>query len=186
MLTALEYEDPVIYFEHGLLADTWLEYMGRGGRKSVKYDIPAEGTSGPVLDRWESIPLGKAAVLREGKDLTLVSVGVGVHKCLEAALALEKKGVSACVIDLRTVVPLDRETIIANVSESERIVVVDEDYKFFGLSGELAATVMEAGIPARFRRVATETTIPYSRHLEDETLPSTKKILDASLSLIEG
>lgn len=186
MLTALEHEDPVIYCEHGLLAEAWLEYMGRGGRKSVEYDIPADGASGLVPDRWESIPLGKASVLKEGKDLTLVSLGVGVHRCLEAALALEDKGASVCVIDLRTVVPLDRETIVANVSESERMLVVDEDYKNFGLSGELAATVMEAGIPAKFRRVCTETTIPYSRRLEDETLPSTQKILDTANNMLDG
>jgi pyruvate/2-oxoglutarate/acetoin dehydrogenase E1 component len=90
-----------------------------------------------------------------------------------------------CVIDLRTVAPLDRETIMEKVSESERMLVVDEDYKNFGLSGELAATVMEAGISAKFRRVCTETTIPYSRRLEDETLPSTEKILDAALALLE-
>jgi pyruvate dehydrogenase E1 component beta subunit len=185
MFTALEHENPVIYCEHGLLADAWLEYMGRGGRKSVKFDIPAEGTYGFVPDRWESLPIGKAAVLREGKDLTLVSLGVGVHRCLEAAIALEGKGASAGVIDLRTVVPLDRETIRANVAESGRILVVDEDYKNFGLSGELAATVMEAGIPARLKRVCTETTIPYSRRMEDETLPSTKKILDAAVALLE-
>jgi pyruvate dehydrogenase E1 component beta subunit len=186
MLTALKQNDPVIYCEHGLLADAWLEYLGRGGRKSVEYDIPADGTSGLVPDRWDPIPLGKAAVLKEGRDLTLVSLGVGVHRCLEAAHSLEDKGASVCVIDLRTVVPLDRETIIANVSESERILVVDEDYKNFGLSGELAATVMEAGIPAKFSRVCTETTIPYSRRLEDETLPSTKKILDAAFVLLDG
>lgn len=186
MLTALEHNDPVIYCEHGLLADQWLEYMGRGGRKSVEYDIPADGTLGPVPDTWESIPLGKAAVLREGKDLTLVSLGVGVHRCLEAALALENEGASVCVIDLRTVVPLDQETVLNHVSESQRILVVDEDYKNFGLSGELAATVMEAGIPAAFRRVCTETTIPYSRSLEDETLPSTAKILDAAFTLLDG
>jgi len=185
MLTALEHENPVIYCEHGLLADAWLEYMGRGGRKSVQYDIPSEGMSGPVPDRWEPIPLGKAAVLRDGKDLTLLSLGVGVHRCLEAALTLEKKGVSASVIDLRTVAPLDRETIVAKVSESGRMLVVDEDYKSFGLSGELAATVMEAGVPAKFRRVCTETTIPYSRLLEDETLPGTEKIVDAALVLLE-
>jgi pyruvate dehydrogenase E1 component beta subunit len=185
MLTALEHEDPVIYCEHGLLADAWLEYMGKGGRKSVKFDIPTEGTTGAVPDRWESIPLGKAAILREGKDLTLVSLGIGVHRCLEAALILEKKGASVCVIDLRTVAPLDRETVLANVSESGRMLVVDEDYKNFGLSGELAATVMEAGIPAKFRRVCTETTIPYSRRLEDETLPSTKKIIDTACVLLE-
>ncbi len=185
MLAALEHDHPVIYCEHGLLADVWLEYMGRGGRKSVEYDIPVDGTYGSVPDRWEPIPLGKAAVLREGKDLTLVSLGVGVHRCLEAALSLEKKGVSACVIDLRTVAPLDRGAIVANVSESGRMVVVDEDYKSFGLSGELAASVMEAGIRSKFRRVCTETTIPYARRLEDETLPSTKKICDAAFALLE-
>lgn len=185
MLAALKHEDPVIYCEHGLLADAWLEYMGRGGRKSVKYDIPPEGTSGPVPARWEPIPLGTAATVRAGKDLTLVSVGVGVHRCLEAALALEREGISACVIDLRTVAPLDRETISASVYESGRMLVVDEDYKSFGLSGELAAVVMEAGIPAKFKRVCTETTIPYSRRLEDDTLPNTKKILDAALELLQ-
>lgn len=185
MLTALEHEGPVIYCEHGLLADAWLEYMGRGGRKSVEYDIPADGMSGPVPDRWESIPLGKAAVLKEGKDLTLVSLGVGVHRCFEAALTLEKKGASVCIIDLRTVAPLDKETIMEYVSASGRMLVVDEDYKNFGLSGELAAIIMEAGISAKFRRVCTETTIPYSRCLEDETLPSTEKILDAAFALLE-
>jgi pyruvate dehydrogenase E1 component beta subunit len=185
MLTALEHDDPVIYCEHGLLADAWLEYMGRGGRKSVEYDIPPAGTSGSVPDRWDSIPLGKAAVVREGKDLTLVSLGVGVHRCLEAAIALEDRGASAGVVDLRSVAPLDGETIKATVAESGRMLVVDEDYKYFGLSGELAASVMEAGIPAKFRRVCTETTIPYSRHMEDETLPSTKKVLEAAVGLLE-
>lgn len=145
----------------------------------------ADGTTGTVPDRWNPIPLGKTAILRGGKDLTLVSLGVGVHRCLEAALVLEKKGASACVIDLRTLAPLDRDTVVANVSESGRMLVADEDYKNFGLSGELAATVMETGILAKFRRVCTETTIPYSRRLEDETLPSTEKILDAAFALLE-
>lgn len=185
MLSAIEHEGPVVYLEHKLLASNMLDFLGSGGRKTVKYDVPAEGTSGPVPDKWTPVSLGKAATRREGKDITLVSVAVGVHRCLEAATMLEKKGISAGVLDLRTVSPLDKEALCQTVSKSGRLLVVDEDYKGFGLSGELAAVVLEAGIPVRYGRVCTEETIPYYRELEDQVLPSTKRIVDAALKLIE-
>jgi pyruvate dehydrogenase E1 component beta subunit len=185
MISAIEYEGPVVYLEHKLLASNMLDFLGSGGRTTVQYDVPADGTSGPVPDKWSPVLLGKAASLREGKDITLVSVAVGVHRCLEAATILEKEGMSAGVLDLRTVSPLDKEALCQAVSRSGRLLVVDEDYRDFGLSGELAAVVLEAGIPVRFSRVCTGETIPYYRELEDQVLPNTKRIVDAALKLVE-
>ncbi len=185
MLSAIEHGGPVVFLEHKLLASNMLDFLGSGGRKTVQYDVPAEGTRGPVPDKWSPLPLGKAAVRREGNDITMVSVAVGVHRCIEAAKILEKRGVSAGVVDLRSVSPLDRETLCQAVSASGRLLVVDEDYRDFGLSGELAAVVLEAGIPVRYARVCTEETIPYARELEDNVLPSTRRIVDAALKLME-
>jgi pyruvate/2-oxoglutarate/acetoin dehydrogenase E1 component len=186
MLAALGHDGPVIYLEHKLLADYWLDSMGAGGRKTVTYDVPAQGARGPVPRVWEAVPIGKAAIRREGGDLTLVGVGVGVHRALEAAEILEARGVSAGVIDLRSVAPLDEEAVREAVSRTGRLLVVDEDYERFGLSGELAAVVLEAGIPVRYGRVCTQDTLPYARDLEDQALPNTRRIIDAALELMQG
>lgn len=184
MLSAIQDEGPVVYMEHKLLADYWLDYLGGGSRKTVQFDVPKDGASGPVPNKWKSVPLGKAAVRREGGDITLVSLAVGVHRCLEAAKELEKKGVSAGVLDLRTVAPLDNEAVCQAVARSGRLLVVDEDYKAFGLSGELAAMMLEAGVRVKYGRVCTEETIPYCRELEDEVLPNTRRIMDAVLKMM--
>ena len=128
--------------------------------------------------------IGQAAIRRQGDDITLVSVGVGVHRALAVAESLEKDGVSAGVVDLRTVWPLDKKTICEAVVQTERLLVIDEDYEAFGLSGELAAIVSEAGIPFQFARVCTQTTIPYARHLEDQILPNKQRIRQAVAKLI--
>jgi len=104
---------------------------------------------------------------------------------LETAQALAERGISAGVIDLRSVAPLDRELICNIVSKTGRMVVVDEDYRDFGLSGELAATVVEAGIPVRYARVCVEETIPYARRREDATLPNMPRIIAAAQQLLE-
>jgi pyruvate/2-oxoglutarate/acetoin dehydrogenase E1 component len=185
MLAALEHDSPVIYLEHKLLADYWLDFLGAGGRKTVHFDVPPKGAKGPVPKTWVKTPIGVAAYLREGKDLTMVSLGVGVHRSLQAAEILEKEGVFAGVIDLRTVSPLDRKTLCEAVSKTGRMLCVDEDYENFGLSGELAAVVLEAGIPVKYARVCTKETIPFARHLEEQTLPNTQRILEAARQLIE-
>ncbi|MDI7259239.1 MAG: transketolase C-terminal domain-containing protein [Thermodesulfobacteriota bacterium] len=186
MLAAIEHEGPVIYFEHKLLSSYWLDYMGKGGRETVQFDIPPEGAKGQVPDTWTPVPIGKAVARREGKDITLVSVGVGVHRSMEVASILEDKGFSAHVIDLRTISPLDREALCEAVSRSKRMLVVDEDYRDFGLSGELAAVLLESGISMRYSRVCTEGTIPYSRKLENQVLPNTKRIAEAAIKLLES
>ncbi len=176
MLAALRHDGPVVFLEPKLLSETWLEFLGSGGRKTVDYDVPADGAKGSVPDRWEPIPFGRAALRRHGGDVTIVGVGVGVHRAIEAAYALEAEGISADVLDLRTVAPLDRTAVEASVARTGRLLVVDEDYEAFGLSGELSALVLEAGLPCRYGRVCTRTTIPFARHLEDETLPNAERI----------
>jgi pyruvate dehydrogenase E1 component beta subunit len=187
MLAALAHDGPVIYLEHKLLSESWLESLGAGGRprRAVKFDVPAEGARGPIPRKWEPVPIGKAVVRREGRDVTVVGVGVGVHRALEAATVLDPQGLSVGVIDLRTVSPLDKAAICEAVSRTGRLLVVDEDYEGFGLSGELAAVALEAGIPIKYARVCTQSTIPYARHLEDQTLPNTQRITHAVLKLVE-
>lgn len=185
-LSSMEHEGPVIYLEHKLLADYWLDYLGAGGRKTVEYDVPEQGAKGPVPDRWEPVPIGKAITRREGTDITMLGVGVSVHRALEAANFLENAGFSAEVLDLRTVSPLDNDALCESVSKTGRLLVVDEDYRDFGLSGELAARVLESGIPVKYGRVCTEETIPYNRDLEDRILPNTKRIVETALKLIKA
>jgi len=122
-------------------------------------------------------------LVREGGDITMVSLGVGLHRCLEAASRLSQRGVEAEVIDLRSVWPLDRELIADSARRTGRVLVADEDYLRFGLSGEIAAVLAEAGVRADFTRVCTEDVVPFARHLEDEALPNVRRILEAALSL---
>jgi pyruvate/2-oxoglutarate/acetoin dehydrogenase E1 component len=185
MLSAIEHDGPVVYLEHKLLADYWLETVGSGGRDTVEYDVPEMGARGSVPSRWEAIPPGKAVTRRDGGDLTIISVGVGTHRAIEAAVLLEAHGINAGVIDLRSVSPLDTDTICQAVSDTGRMLVVDEDYEKFGLSGELGAVVLEAGIPVKFARCCTRDTIPYSREREDQTLPNLNRITHAALRLME-
>ena len=184
MTAALQADGPVIFLEHKLLSETWIEFLGSGGRPTVHYDVPPEGARGPVPGKWEPLPIGEAAVRREGEDLTIVSLGVGVHRALEAARILETEGISAGVLDLRTAAPLDTSAVCKAVSRTGRLLVVDEDYQSFGLSGELSALVLEAGLTFKYARVCTRTTIPYARHLEDQTLPNTERVCAAARRLM--
>jgi pyruvate dehydrogenase E1 component beta subunit len=178
MLAALQHEGPVIFLEHKLLSETNLEFLGSGARKTVHYDIPADGRKGIVPNKWEPVQIGKAVLRRVGNDATIVSVGIGVHRALEASKVLEEEGISAGVLDLRTISPIDKTAVCEEVARTGRLVVVDEDYESFGLSGELSAIVMEAGITCKYSRVCTRSTIPYARHLEDQTLPNTQRICE--------
>ena len=116
----------------------------------------------------------------------MVSLGVGVHRAMEAAELLGDKNVSAEVIDLRTVSPLDSSTVLSSVSKTGRLLIIDEDYKQFGLSGEIAALVLENSIQCKFGRVCTENTIPYSHTLEKQVIPNTQKIAESALKILHG
>jgi pyruvate dehydrogenase E1 component beta subunit len=184
MLAALQYDGPVIFLEHKLLSETWIEFLGTGARRTVQYDVPADGTKGAVPQRWEPLPIGKAVLRRAGDDVTIVSAGVGIHRALQAAESVEGEGISAAVLDLRTLSPLDKTTFCEMVSHTGRLLVVDEDYEGFGLSGELGAVALEAGISFKYARVCTQTTIPYARDREDQTIPNVKRIHAAIAQLV--
>jgi pyruvate dehydrogenase E1 component beta subunit len=186
LLTAAIADDgPVVFLEHQLLSEDWLDYLGAGGRSTVSYDIPAEGRQGVVPDRWEPIAFGKAAVRRTGSDLTIAGVGVGIHRAAEAAERLSREGISASVLDLRSIAPLDRDAVVSDVGRTGRLLVVDEDYRDYGLSGELAATLLEAGLTARYARVAVEGTIPFDPARERATLPNVERITTAARNLMK-
>ncbi len=183
MTNALAHDGPVVFMEPKLLSEDWLEFLGRGGRDSVSFDVPAEGAFGPVPDPPHSTPFGKAIVRREGADVTIASVAVGVHRALEAAARIHGSDVLCEVIDLRSLRPLDVGTIVESVTKTGRLLVVDEDYREFGLAGELAAVCLEAGLSPRFARVCVEDTLPYARHLEDAALPNADRIVEAATDL---
>ncbi len=183
MLAAVEDDRPAVVLEHKLLAAGWLDWMGGARRDTVQFDVPAAGAAGDVPEPIEPTPIGRAARRRDGGDVVLIGVGVGVHRALEAAERLAAEDIRAAVLDLRSVAPLDRDAICELAADAGRVVVVDEDYIRGGLSGEIAAVLAEGGVSARFARVALEDVIPYARHLEDAALPNVDRILATVASL---
>ncbi len=181
-LSLLERDGPSVLLEHKLLSAMWREELGGTHRSGIGLDVPS---SYPLpAGSLEPVPLGSAAVRREGSDVVAFSVAVGVHRSMEAAEILAGEGTEAAVVDLRTVWPLDTETICGMAHSARAVVVVDEDYASFGLSGEIAAVLAENGIARPFARVATTGVIPYARHLEREVLPSVERIAEAVRRLI--
>jgi pyruvate/2-oxoglutarate/acetoin dehydrogenase E1 component len=156
---AIRDPNPVLFFEHKRL------YSKKG---------PLDG-AGPGQ-------LGVAAVMREGSDVTLVSAMKGVDDCLEAADALQQSGISAEVIDLQTIRPLDAETVLRSLAKTNRIAVVEEGPRTGGWAGEVLALVTEQGlgdVDDAFRITTPDTPIPYSPPLEDDFLPGAARIVAA-------
>lgn len=182
MLALLDHQGPSVLLEHKLLSATWRDEVGGAHRHGVDLDVPSSDEA-PVSGSIAPLPLGRAAVRRPGSDVAVFSVGVGVHRAVEAATRLTESGVEAAVVDLRTVAPLDVDTVCEVAAGSRTVLVVDEDYRAFGLSGELAAVLAEHGIARPFARVATTGIIPYARHLEAEVLPSVDRIIAAARRL---
>ena len=181
MLTAVRSDEVVVFLEHQLLSEQWLDYLGGASRPTVDFSqlVPADGANGDVPLPLTPLPLGQAVQRREGSDVALVSVGVGVHRCLQAADVLAGSGVEASVLDLRWVSPLDADAVLERARAAGRVVVVDEDYVRGGLSGEIAALLLEAGVSARYARVAVEGTLPFAPHLEHAALPNAERIVTA-------
>ncbi|MFC2123572.1 alpha-ketoacid dehydrogenase subunit beta [Bacteroidota bacterium] len=184
MASALKHDGPVIYLEHKLLADYWLDSMGIGGRKDMDFDVPLEGAVETIDKKITPIPFGKAVIRKPGKDISIISIGVSTHRALEAANELSNQGIDAEVIDLRTTAPLDKKTIINSVTNTRHLLVVDEDYERFGLSGEIAAVALENGLSFKYGRICTQDTIPYSHNHEKQALPNKESIMQGALSLL--
>jgi pyruvate dehydrogenase E1 component beta subunit len=151
---------------------------------------PNPRATGPVPEEPYTVPIGKADVKREGKDVTIVTVSLMVHRALDAAEALASEGIEAEVLDLRSLVPLDREAIAESLRKTRRLLVVDEDYKSFGMTGEVIATAVEEAFdyldapPARLAE--PDVPIPYSRPLEQFVLPQTDRIAAAARALVKS
>ena len=164
--SAIRDNNPVLFFEHKFLY------------RRIKEDLP-EGDF--------TVPIGKAVVRREGRDLTIVSYAAMLHTSLEAAAQLEKEGIAAEVIDLRTLLPLDRETILASVARTNKLLVVHEDTRTGGIAGEIAALVTESAfedLDGPIRRVTSlDTPVPYAEALENYFLPNVAKVVAAAREL---
>jgi pyruvate dehydrogenase E1 component beta subunit len=176
-LALLRHQGPSVLLEHKLLSELWRQELGGAHRPGVDLDVPTEAEP---IGAIEEVPLGRAALRRRGTDIAILSLAVGVHRALEAATRLAGEGVEATVLDLRTVTPLDVEAIAEAAGGAGAVLVVDEDYAGFGLSGEVAAVLAERSIHLPFARVATSGVIPYARRLERQALPSVDRILDAA------
>jgi pyruvate dehydrogenase E1 component beta subunit len=183
MLEAVRHPDPVVFLEHKLLSPEWLEVVGGSDQARVGLDVPYAGTTGPVAVPVEPVELGRAALRRGGHDLAIVSLGVGVHRALAAADRLQDEGLDAAVLDLRSVAPLDVPAVLTLAAATGRVLVVDEDYRRGGLSGEVAALVAENGIAARFARITCDGTLPYARDRERTALPDADRIVAAAREL---
>jgi len=164
--TALRGEDPVLFFEHKMLY-------------AVKGPVPE--------DPDFLVPFGKASVARPGKDLTIIAIGLMVSKALAAADELAKDGIEAEVIDPRTLVPLDKDTLIQSVAKTSRAIIAHEAHKRAGPGAEIAAVLAEEALEyldAPIVRVAAKNVpLPYSPDLENTVLPGVQDILDAVRSL---
>jgi pyruvate/2-oxoglutarate/acetoin dehydrogenase E1 component len=164
--SAIRDNNPVLFFEHKFLY------------RRIREEVPAGDYT---------VPLGKAVVRRKGRDLTIVSYAAAAHTSMEAAAALAKEGIEAEVIDLRTLLPLDRETILASVKRTNRLLIVHEDTRTGGIAGEIAATVCESAfqdLDAPIARVTgLDTPVPYAPTLEAAFLPSMERVAAAAREL---
>ncbi|MFS4491806.1 thiamine pyrophosphate-dependent enzyme [Maribacter sp. 2308TA10-17] len=153
--TAINDPNPVLFFEH------------KGLYRSVYQNVPSD---------YYTIPLGKAAVLKEGNDITIVSYGAGVHWALETLESHQE--VSADLIDLRTLAPLDTEAIYTSVRKTGKLIILQEDSLFGGIASDISALVMEncfEHLDAPVKRVASiETPIPFAKNLENNYLPKNR------------
>ena len=173
MASAVASDDPVVFIEHKKLLLTRAEDFPFGA------DVPQE--------RYE-IPIGKASVVREGSDLTIATLSGTVLSSYAAASKLEREGISAELIDLRSVVPMDTETVARSVAKTGKLLVVDEDYLSFGLSAELITRVLESGVEIKTfgRHAVPDVPIPGAITLEEAVVPGEDSIFMAAQKLVKS
>jgi pyruvate dehydrogenase E1 component beta subunit len=176
MIQAIRDDNPVMFMYHkGIMGLPWMAYF--------------EGSSNAVPEEAYAIPFGQAKIVKEGSDLTIVSISQMVQKAVLAANELAEQGIHAEVIDLRTLVPLDKESVLKSVRKTGRLLIADEDYLGFGLTGEIAALIAEnldtVTLKAPIKRLAVPNVpIPYSRPLEQFVIPQVANIVLAAQQLL--
>jgi len=164
---AIRCDDPVVFFEHKVL-----------------YTLPPEAVPD---DKEFVLPLGKAEVVREGRDVTVVANSYQTSLALKAAEKLAGRGVDVEVIDLLTVTPMDRETILQSIHKTRRLVVVQEAAPQFGIAAEVIASVVESGVSLRSapkRVTGKQAPIPFSTALEEVVVPREEDIMDAVVKVM--
>jgi pyruvate dehydrogenase E1 component beta subunit len=169
LLAAIEDPDPVVIFEHKLL-----------------YKM-----KGPVPEGWVTTPIGRAHIARAGRDVTVVAGAIMLHRALDAAAVLAAEGIEAEVIDPRSLRPLDRDTILASVRRTGRLLVVYEGVKSYGVGAEISAMVAESDafdfLDAPVLRLGgAEAPIPYNPDLERAAVPQSEDIARAARRLVRG
>ena len=166
LLAAIEDDDPVIYFEHKFLY------------RHIKEEVP---------DHRYIVPIGHAALRREGSDLAMITYGSALYWCLDAAEELAKEGVSVEVLDLRTLLPLDRRSILVSAKKTGKVLIVHEDRLTGGIGGEVAAIIAENAfeyLDAPVMRVGMKDTHnAFAGPMEEYILPNTAKVLEAARRL---
>ncbi|MEM7521072.1 MAG: alpha-ketoacid dehydrogenase subunit beta [Pseudomonadota bacterium] len=169
LLAALEDPDPVMIFEHKIL-----------------YKM-----KGPVPEGHYTTPIGKAAIRRTGCDVTLIATSLMVHKALDAATTLAEEGIEAEVIDLRSIRPMDQETVLTSVRKTGRVVAIYEGVKTLGVGAEVSAMIAESDafdfLDAPILRLGgAESPIPYNPELEKAVVPQVADVLGAVRGLVSG
>ncbi|MEI9415532.1 alpha-ketoacid dehydrogenase subunit beta [Mesorhizobium sp. Cs1321R2N1] len=169
LLAAVADPDPVMIFEHKLL-----------------YKM-----KGPVPEGYYTVPIGRADIRREGRDLTIVATSIMVQKALDAAATLEAEGIDVEVVDLRTIRPMDKQTVIDSVKKTSRLMCVYEAVKTLGVGAEVSAMIAESEafdyLDAPIVRLGgAETPIPYNPELEKATVPQVPDIITAARDLVKG
>jgi len=163
---AIRDDNPVIFFEHKFLY------------RRIKDEVPADDYV---------VPLGQAAVRRAGTDIAVITYGAMVWTALEAAQELEKEGLSLEVVDLRTLLPYDEQTVLASVRKCNKVILLHEDTRTGGMASELAALIAEQAFEDLdgpiVRVTAPDTPVPYSPPLEDYFLPNAQKVIAAARKL---
>jgi 2-oxoisovalerate dehydrogenase E1 component beta subunit len=171
MAAAVADPDPVLYYEHIAL------YRDPRIKQVLSADAPAP------------MPIGKAALRRIGNDLALISYGAYVHVAMRVAAKLAESGIEASVLDLRTIAPIDRETVLTVARHCSKVLIVHEDSRTGGIGESLAAVIQEEAfewLDAPVRVIgALDTPVPYSPPLEDYFLPSEKQIEEACRLLVQ-
>ena len=166
MKAAIRDEDPVLYLEH--------KYLYR----RVKEELPDEDFV---------VPLGQAIIRRPGSDVVLITYGAMLYTALVAAAELEKDGIDLEVIDLRSLVPLDRETLLESVRRVNKVMILHEDTRTGGMAGEISALISEEAFEDLdgpiFRITAPDTPVPYSAELEDAFIPQVADVVEAARKL---
>jgi pyruvate/2-oxoglutarate/acetoin dehydrogenase E1 component len=178
--TAVRSDDPVMIFEHKLLY----------GSKGARAESGAVDASSDIPDEDFTVPLGKAIVRKEGMHVTIIGTLLMMHRAMQAAVELEKQGISAEVIDPRTLVPFDWKTVRESIRKTGRVVIVEESPKHGGIGAEIAATIAEEMtdlLKAPIKRVAAPNTpAPFSPPMEKFYIPHVDRVCDTVRQIYKG